>query len=74
MNFHCCAHYTSCYSKHLSFFLPYLVPGHLWLLVRSQIIINTRAGDHFAVGYLSFLQMADFAAEALPFIVLLHSH
>lgn len=60
----------------LNFFpcLSYLVPGHLWLLVWSQIIFNVRAGDHFAVGYLSFLQMADFAAEASPLITLLHGH
>lgn len=52
----------------------YLVPGHLWLFVRSQVVLYVRAVDHFAVCYLSFLQMADFAAVALPLIALLHLH
>lgn len=54
--------------------VSYLIPGHLWLFVWSHIVFYIRTGDHFAVGYLSFLQMADFAAEAFPLITLLHRH
>lgn len=52
----------------------YLVPGHLRLLVWSQIVLDVRAGDHFAVGNLRLLQMADFAAEAFALVALLHRH
>lgn len=53
---------------------PYLVPGHLRLLVWSQVVFDVRAGDHFAVGYLSLLQVADFAAETFALVALLHRH
>lgn len=54
--------------------VSYLIPGHLWLFVWSHIVLYIRTGDHFAVGYLSFLQMADFGAVAFPLITLLHCH
>lgn len=54
--------------------VSYLIPGHLWLLVWSHVVFYIRTGDHFAVGDLSLLQMADFAAEAFPLITLLHGH
>lgn len=54
--------------------MPYLVPGHLRLFIWSQIVFYIRTADHFAVGYLSFLQMADFATEAFSLVALLHGH
>lgn len=54
--------------------VSYLIPGHLRLLVWSHIVFYIRAGDHFAMGYLSLFQVADIAAEAFPLITLVHSH
>lgn len=54
--------------------MPYLVPGHLRLFIWSQIVFYIRTVDHFAVGYLSFLQMADFATEAFSLVALFHGH
>lgn len=58
----------------LCLLVSYLIPSHLWLLVRGQIVFYIRTVDHFAMGYLSFLQMSDFAAEAFTLITLLHGH
>lgn len=52
----------------------YLIPGHLRLFVRSQIVFDVGTGDHFAVGHLGLLQVPDFAAVALPLVALLHGH
>lgn len=52
----------------------YLVPSHLRLLVRSQVIFNIWTGNHFATSYLSFLHIAHSAAEALPLVAGLYGH
>lgn len=63
----------NCLTVHVNIWL-YLVPSHLRLLVRSQIIFNIWTGNHFAMSYLSFFHIAHSAAEALPLVAGLYGY
>lgn len=50
----------------------YLVPGHDRLLVGGEIIINVRAGNHFALGDLGPLLVTYSTAKAESLFTLLN--
>lgn len=52
--------------------IRYLIPGHLRLLVRGEVILDVGAVDHLAFSDLGFLQVAYFTVEAQALVVLLH--